>query len=371
MMIQQASKLLFLGFLTLNTWAYGHKVPKRFKLPYRRPTSLTHTQTHTATQQLRRSFEPGPRAQLSTPLPAQYKNFYQPAHFLKTNEQINRYFWAKNNLGLFKWQTTTQQRSFFIAQNIPAYQQAKVPIFHPPQEDMAWLAEQIPAQTNYLFVGERHYFPQIQLQLALFIHELRARYPQRPIVLFSEFVPQGKTWQEVREEPRIKSYIPVFFASQFEDIPVVGLEPTWVHQSQDTQLLTQTPEAPSGEAVVHSVWTSAEGIRLRNSQWHKILTQYRQQYPDALFIIHGGSGHVDYMAPYSLSQRFQEEGVFTVMLTAEAGKPFDAHNSTRSAFDLYTNGLFPDRVLQFKDDALTRMAGFDIQIRVAVEKHHE
>lgn len=374
-MIHKTLKLLLLSIICLGSPALGHKIPKRLARPYWKTTSLKRPPLPRITATAPKIYLKGKRIerpfyaeQLSKPLPLQYKNFYPQSNFLTTSNQINRYFLAKNSLEIAKWRPIAQQRELFITQNIAAYQTSKRAISHPAQDDMAWLAEQIPPQTNYLLLGERHYFPQIQTQIALFIHELRAKYPQRHIMLFSEFVPQGKTWQEVREEPKIQAYIPVFFASQFEDIPVIGLEPALVHQTQHTQLTVNTD---TDATRLQNVWTSIEGVRLRNNQWLKILAQYRQQYPDALFVIHGGSGHVDYMAPFSLSHSLKKHGVFTVMLTAETGQPFDAATSIRSPFDQYSNGQFPDRILQFQDEQLSRMAGFDIQIRIPTKKIYE
>lgn len=66
-----------------------------------------------------------------------------------------------------------------------------------------------------------------------------------------------------------------------------------------------------------NMWSTPEGMRVRNADWYQAIAEYRKEMPDALFIVYAGAAHLDYSYLSSLSRRFPREetfiGIFTRM----------------------------------------------------------
>ncbi len=276
---------------------------------------------------------------------------------LTTPDQWSQYFLTKNNLEIRKWLPQFEKREKFIQNNLSEFVAAKQLIYHTPKEDVAWLSDQIPTGTNYLFLGEEHHAPEIQEFISDFLPALRAQIPQnREIFLFTEFVDQNKTWSDSLERTSRLPYLPVWLSANARGIRIVGLEPEFVTKNNASSLiLPETAVFPPPLQIHTSVWTSIEGVRLRNEHWLARLRYYRTLHPDALFVIYCGNNHADYMMPYSLGKRLQAEGGFVISLESEKGNGEFRHLSY---------GLFTNRILKFNDETLTRFAGFDIQLKI-------
>ncbi len=291
---------------------------------------------------------------------------YPMASFLAP-EQVPSYFLARHNLELRKWLPKFEAKRQAIWINMPAFEKAKNCINHPQEQDMTWLADQITPDIKYFFVGEEHEAIIGEQLPDLFRALRRNNRKKRKIFLFTEFLLSGQEWQ------RNKQNVPLHPGKKFlwdsavrEKITVVGLDPSFTYAAEP--FLKERSMNEGGRIVPgSSIWGSIEGVRIRNQYWENVLREYRKQYPDALFVIYAGTGHVEYGNPYSLGDRFAGPETFVALLFPEyyLQEGRYATNLT-SIFDAWTNGSFLDRVLQFNDRELSRLAGFDARIRIPV-----
>ena len=300
------------------------------------------------------------------------KDIYPDSYFLHNSKQLTDYFLARHNRYLLQAipQLETWRRE--IVYNIPNFHQAKKVLHHPQEQDMAWLATQITERTNYLLIGEIHGFREIQSEIRYLLDQLLQQHPKREIFLFTEFLPGNKIWGKTvkHSPPQTISYNVLWHHATWNGITVVGLEPQFVEQNRWTSMQYQTVSDETKGTLAgplqQSVWASLEGLRLRNAQWLVTLKDYRQRYPQALFIIYAGAGHILYSEPYSIGTVLAGPDTFTAALVPERMKEEDGKvTSLTTTFDELTRGEFLDRVLQFKDETLTKLAGFDVRIRIA------
>lgn len=263
--------------------------------------------------------------------------------FLTTRQQWDNYILSSYNRRIQTYSTRLEQ---FLKQLTDRFYElyfAQHVVRVPQEQAMARLALQVPADTQYLLVGETH-TDFIRDYVGQLISQLRATNPQREIILLTEFA------QDSPVKYLSERYAPVWDAAQAARIPIVGLEPEFVEYNQFV--------CARGSSGAFTFWATLEGIALRNRHWADIIARYRKQFPDALFIVHAGSGHLGYMEPYSLAKQFNGAHPFVVLLEGPT-QPSD--------FDIMSNGAFPDRVLRFTDKKLSRIAGFDIQLRATAD----
>ena len=272
------------------------------------------------------------------------KDAYPDVPFLTTAEQADLYMRRNINREIIKDASLHTKLRNSVLDHLEDFERAQVQISHEQEEDAAWLAKQIPQDTLYLLVGETHGMTEVQPALNTLIRTLRAQQPERKIFLFTELI--------FHESHRVvNEFYEKFFTEISSDealnVPVIGLD----------MEITDLPIPMVGE-LGHSlnavdIWSTREGVRIRNNYWLKILKKYRAENPDALFIVYGGKGHMGYTYPYSMGQLLQK--TFVIMYTPK-------WRST--VFDKLSNRKFiKARVLQFNDKALSRLAGFDVQIR--------
>ncbi|MCQ2410658.1 MAG: hypothetical protein MJ053_03990 [Elusimicrobiaceae bacterium] len=232
-----------------------------------------------------------------------------------TQEYLPNYFLMRNNLATLQWMPVLEQNRQAITNHAVDFYREKTPITHSPQDDISWLARQVDDQTNYLFLGElNHYETITSIQVTALVHQIRLQQPHgREIFLFTEFLPKAKQWKDVVLEDDVlyETDMPTWETISLDQIPIIGLEPEFVIEYQPYLGLEMMAEhCQSGRMV----WTSLEGIRLRNQHWKNLLLQYRTAHPDALFIIYAGAGHTEYTAPYSLGSAFSGPHTINVSL---------------------------------------------------------
>ncbi len=238
---------------------------------------------------------------------------------------------------------------------------------------ITWLAKQIPTQTSLLFIGEVHGYMEIRQAAALLLTQLRQLYPTREILLFTEFLPMG---QHLPKEfnPHALSlprYAPVWETALRNRIEVIGLEPSFILNDFCSAVAINQ----KGKTRFIPQWGLLEGVRLRNEYWKNLLQQYRLQHPDALFVVYSGNGHNLYNYPFSLSTALTGEHTFVTALYPDKflkyTGSFIAREPQSAPFTGPLEGLteqveFPQSVLQFKDSTLSRIAGFDVRIKLPV-----
>ncbi len=283
-------------------------------------------------------------------------------NILTTAQQFTDYFTIQNNRQAALETQTNYNYAVTLNASIERLKQHQHDTRHPGKSDARWLAEQIPQDTQYLLLGERHEFAPIQQTITQLIEQLPKRFPGRKIILVTEFLPQRVLYDldlmsmihSVTSEHR---YMDIWTTGLLNSIATVGLEPDFAASAP------MQANLPGGIRKEVLLATTSEGMRLRNQIWKADIEEYRKEFPDALFVIHSGFGHIDYTLPHSLGRAFQNDKTFVISFQPGIEKKPSIFKPI-STFDIITNGEFPQRILQFdKEDA--PITGFDIQFKVS------
>ena len=232
-----------------------------------------------------------------------------------------------------------------------------------PKDPLRYAVEQIPGTVKNIFVGEVHNQPDIVRFISNMLPLLRKKYADKPIFLFTEFVwdieRKGKHLPDTAPGLHETDYIPIWQSAAKENIPIIGLEPKYVEHNFDFSIINA-----KGEEEWLSIWTTLEGMRLRNEHWWKIIEQYRAENPDAIFIIYTGSAHSFYEVEFSLSARLPKAETFMLELVVKK-RPEEGKSGTRDNLEEISPQLsFPQQVLHWKSKDLAELSGFDMRIRV-------
>ena len=303
------------------------------------------------------------------------KDYYAPQTFLTTQEQTENFLVARNNR-LFIREIHRMQ-----CQVWPALRQHLKTLtinarhFTQPQEPLGFVAQKIAPSVKNLLLGEAHNFPEIRESVGQFLHHLRQAQPQREIFLFTEFLPARYHWkedtylQDVPEKMIFPEFNAVWQQANSLHMQVVGLEDPFVHEQKIPIALSAFKTS--------NWWKGLEGLQVRNNMWLKILDEYRQQHPDALFIIYAGDGHLNYTSPFSLSSRLPAEQTFVFafspnkfIYTAElAWRTEKRMTALTDPLELLTHYTvpFPQRLLFWNNSQLARTAGFDARLKIEVD----
>ena len=287
------------------------------------------------------------------------ERLYPDKPFLAHNPaNLNNYFMANQNrhISYFAPQIDALQKSWRA--NIPKFLKSQIYL---SQNDMHWLAGQIPSNISYLLLGESHHEPDISRNIAQLLQELRLQQPTREIIFLTELRFQKNAMKELASLMS-PTYEPIWRAAQKNNISIVGMEPTFSLGSM-RQILEKVAAKKKNSVTYRQkyldIWLSLEGIRIRNANWLGTIEQIHQQHPDALLIIHGGDFHIRTWYPFSLGTALKNRPSFIIsFLTQNEKTPFD--NITNKQFK------FPG-VLSFKDKELRELFGTDVEIRVPSE----
>lgn len=302
---------------------------------------------------------------------------YADKPFLTTRKQTANYMIAKSNR-LFLREIERLKRLWnTLDERLPQLQEAaqQTPQVERPIE---WLAQQIPDKTTTLFVGEAHGFAEITETVDRLLALLVQRNPRQQIILFTEFLPQDfhYTANTPREALHLKKFERLWKRAIKRNIQVIGLEP--MHVMEDhcrVELLSRE----NSKMVTGLQWAHLEGMRLRNEVWTHTLEKYREQYPDALFVVYTGAAHSLYNYAFSLSKALTKETSFvTALYPREYFKMEVEHGWFSSSLtaqlvpfpdplDRMTHeGAFPQAIVQFTDPELAQLAGFDVRLKLRV-----
>ena len=304
------------------------------------------------------------------------KILYPQQTFLKNSRQTGNYLAARSNRLLLQEIHRMQKVWAQIDENLPRLKQeaAGTP---QPQDPVAWLAEIVPQQTTQLFIGEAHGYREIHQAVAQLTQYLRARHPQREIFLFTEFLPEDFIWQEDRQvrtseiPQHLQKHFPTWEQARKVQVQVIGLEiPTAIGNVCEVRYLNAR-----GRMDTENVWESLEGVRLRNERWQKTLTQYRDQHPDALFVIYTGADHAMYNRPFTLAT--SNEPTFVTILYPNKYQTFEPSGRfssravakpMRGPLERLVDKLDLQRqVVMWQSSDLPQIAGFDVRIKIPVE----
>lgn len=219
---------------------------------------------------------------------------------------------------------------------------------HLPLGRAADWVKQIPPQAKIIFMGEYH-LPQIQIQAASLMKAYQQMYPNRQIILLTEFAPDTYPALLSAREKEENNYLEKFF-SLFpkRSIKTAGLE-------EKTCINTQVTHV-SGEHISGS----ALGVAARNTHWLRLIYKWRAQYPQAVFFVYTGGGHCMLDELFSLSRNFSPQESFVISFLVAGYKQEVARQEMFHAFTdwrFYKPGL-----LLWKNRLEGRWAGFDMQI---------
>lgn len=308
----------------------------------------------------------GPSKSVSKFVEIAPQHLYPDAHFLVTQEQLAQYFLAQNNRAFLTFYPKFNKLQQEIIRRTEELQKHKIVPDIDPSQDMAWVAAQAPQDVRYFLIGETHDYPEIQQSVSSLLHEIRQRFTQQKIFLFSEFLSDGQVLPQKNFVATLPAYKEVWNTALREQITPVGLEPLALWAENDARISYPSARIFLGIQTMRTddVRASLEGVRLRNRHWQKIVADYRQKYPDALFIIYTGAWHVEYNHPYNLAKTFNPSETFEVSLYPSLNLHALNKPNQTSALDLITDGAFPERVLKFDRQDLSRLVGFDVQVKV-------
>lgn len=289
--------------------------------------------------------------------------------FLTTKKQTKNYFIANNNRAYLTEAQRMKQFWPAFKQALPKMQQEAAALIQPVNK-LTWLSQVIPADTDYLFLGEYHTFSEIQNSVEQLLTLLRIKNPQREIFVFTEFLPDTAVYTSAQEyKPSLNifssftSYSPIWQTALQNNMPVIGLEESYVRNSYAT-----VKEAANTGSEDNTLWSTLEGMRLRNKHWADIIKKYRKQHPHALFIVYSGAGHCFYNYFFPLSKMFPGENSFVVELAPQK-EEVPAFPTARTGLleILQDKVAFAQPVLKWKDPSLKELSGFDAHIKIQVK----
>lgn len=272
----------------------------------------------------------------------------QRNYFLSANNRAIATLW-KQRAALFK--AIKARQNEFLTQKIS----------NPTQEPFVQMAAQIGPEIKQVMIGEIHDYTWLQPGISSFLEALRAKYPKRQIVLVTEFLPRGKkNMRPARDWMRQANpeYETLFNEATRLGIRIKGLESNYIyfHTPPKMEIPGVTPE----EEV--NMWSTPEGMRVRNADWYQAIAEYRKEMPDALFIVYAGAAHLDYSYLSSLSRRFPREETFIGMVYPYV--PDGKEIMTCDNIDEALPALNTVKYLSWPSKDLRNLAGFDVRIKL-------
>lgn len=294
------------------------------------------------------------------PISAQ-TGLYPDLPFLDTAEKTSNFFIARNNRILQREIRRLEKWNKDFQQNWPAIKKELFLNKQPPKgQEMQWVIANMPKDVTTVYVGEEHDFPAIQTQIADLLVQLRSQNPEREIFLFTEFLPSDFVWtaqSKVKKLPAFlqkEEYIAIWNQAVKQDIAVVGLEtPHLFSTSVSVYQHVYEEQAAVPRAEAKDFWETLEGMRLRNTYWQTVLQRYRQEHPDALFVVYSGAGHLLYNQPYALPTLLKEKSFVMCLM------------GTRNWLEYsYPRMSLPQRVILWQTPRFAQLAGYDAHILV-------
>ncbi len=220
--------------------------------------------------------------------------------------------------------------------------------------------ELVPPSAKYIFIGEYHDVPEIQRQVAAVAVAYRDLYPQKEIIFLSEYLNDYyPSFLFPAADPLFKEPEQEMLEAVFtRRINLAGLEE---YNRTDDFVKISSKEINAGVTL--------EGMRVRNAYWEKVIRAWRAKHPDAVFIIHGGLGHISYAEPLTVSARFPQRESFVLALLPYSFKKEGSPFLIAEPFHVFTEGrFFTPGVIAWRDARFARLAGFDAQIIVRGEE---
>ncbi len=310
---------------------------------------------------------------------------YPGIPFLTSDEQVEQYLISRNNRAIFNELKHLADHSEKIANHMSTFRQ-EIARCEQPTQQIPWMVNRIDPNINYLFVGEMHNVPEVRRSMAQLLQGLRQRFPKREIIVFTELLTSHISTEEiwksailqptpedrmelVKQFEKLGEYHlgrDVWETIQSNRIEVVGLEPSFVWDNSNATLIAEDPQ--DGQNLM--LWWTDEGSRLRHMHWEQRINEWRQQHPNALFVIHGGAEHFSYFSSSAISTHFPREQRLTVNLFPQKVLMQDAagnHVEVKDNLGWFaeiTQNQFPQNTLYWQTEKSASLSGFDYQLRV-------
>ena len=206
-------------------------------------------------------------------------------------------FALRNDQMAFAWFETVEKDLSFLQRQQTALEQ-ELQVSHIPLAEINY-AQLIPPTARKIFIGEEHKQPLIYQAFEKMIFQYKALYPERKIIILTEFVSDRLfPWQlpgrpvhrlEMRWRRNDDDFL--FFNKFLQaGIQMIGLENV-AYIKEHEELIT-----PS-ESQAQSVY----GMQERNTHWRQIISYIADKNPEAILFIYTGSMHTHYRAPFSLA----------------------------------------------------------------------
>lgn len=241
-----------------------------------------------------------------------------------------------------------------IAQEIQAWKSFR------PEKPLVWAVEQIPADTDTLFLGEQHVDSVVE-QLPSMLGALKKKAKGREIIFLTEFLSEEYRAQLPDDENHIRKYndryLPVWKALKKKNIPVIGLEPEFVRGRVGDQEPPKTDHMIFLNDCPHcfdGLWCSLEGIRARNQHWLNLYQKIRAEHPNALIVIYAGYQHVSYIEPFSLANAIPGNNFVIHMLASWYS----------SGSDAFVAPLKIPAFVKWSKHKLGQAIGFDVRVKL-------
>ena len=203
------------------------------------------------------------------------------------------------------------------------------------ESDVAW-DNYLPSSLDditYFYVGEIHQNKVVQRELLPLLRTLRRRNPTRKIYLATEYVPDtlldlpfesrislsiATNWEDLKSmQPESYQEKSRFLKDVVEDgFPVVGLDPAIRIKDMLKKEMRGVADEEKALGLMGQFLASRVGVTERNKKWVEHLRDLHAQDPDALIVVHGGGGHLNWFNPDSIPAILEEETdkTFTVLL---------------------------------------------------------
>lgn len=206
-------------------------------------------------------------------------------------------FALRNDQMAFAWFETIEKDLSFLQEQYEAIQQA-LHVKYRPLEEMNY-AQLIPPTARKIFVGEEHNQPVIYQAFENMVLQYKQLYPQRKIILLTEFVSDRLFPWQLPGRPVRRLDMPLrrnnadfaFFNNLLKaGIQIIGLENVDYMQEHEALI---TPSDSQSQSVY--------GMQERNAHWRRIISYVAEKNPDAILFIYAGTMHTHYRAPFSLA----------------------------------------------------------------------
>ena len=234
------------------------------------------------------------------------------------------------------------------------------------------------AGENLIMLGEIHHFPSVHQAVGDLLLQLKADYPNRRLVLFTEFarLPQVN--------PASRNTVATYYRRR-----PTGLKPSTLATEPfpyATRLFLRLLKArieiyPLEDAEQQQVFagkmlpeedTGAFVLTERNKSWARVIeakmAEIRQADPNALFVVYAGLGHTSWLMPGAMPKFFAAEHPAVVEITQQYPSDFSALRLAWGAQDKFFAPCGSQPVLYYWTGADARLwgkqAGFDYALIV-------